>query len=164
MIESTSLKVNMPDEIKRRSFLAATTAGALSAVSYARVIGSNDRISIGLIGCGARSTGHRRMAKASATDMNCEITAVCDLWTQNREKTVADVEQKFGKKPRAFKYSEELLALKDVDGVMIATGDFQHAKMLVEVVRAGKDCYCEKPMANVFEEAKLARDTVLGAK
>jgi predicted dehydrogenase len=104
------------------------------------------------------------MVKTSSTDMNCEITAICDLWTQNREKTVADVEQKFGKKPRAFKYSEELLTLKDIDGVMIATGDFQHAKMLVEVVHAGKDCYCEKPMANVFEEAKLARDTVLGAK
>jgi len=154
----------MSKELNRRSFIGATTAGAMSAVSYARVIGSNDRISIGLIGCGARSTGHRRMVKGSSTDMNCEITAICDLWTQNREKTVADVEQKFGKKPRAFKYSEELLALKDVDGVMVATGDFQHAKMLVEVVHAGKDCYCEKPMANVFEEAKLARDTVLGAK
>jgi len=151
----------MATELNRRNFLGAS---ALSALSYSRVIGANDRISIGLIGCGARSTGHRRMAKTSAIDMNCEITSVCDLWTVNREKTVADVTEKFGKKPRDFKYSEELLNLKDVDAIMVATGDFQHAKMLVEVVKAGKDCYCEKPMANVFEEAKLARDTVLASK
>ncbi len=154
----------MSANLSRRSFLGAASASALSAASYSRVIGSNDRISIGLIGCGGRSRGHRRMAKASAQDMNCEITAVCDLWSFNRELAASDVEQKFSKKPRAFKYSEDLLALKDVDAIMIATGDFQHAKILVDVVRAGKDCYCEKPMANVFEEAKLARETVLGSK
>lgn len=151
-------------ELTRRGFLGAAAAGALSAASYSRVIGANDRISIGLIGCGNRSAGHRRMATTSAKDMNVEITAVCDLWAFNRELAASDVEEKFGRKPRAFKYSEDLLALKDVDAVMIATGDFQHAKILVDVVRAGKDCYCEKPMANVLDEAKLARETVLGSK
>ncbi|MBI3696229.1 MAG: Gfo/Idh/MocA family oxidoreductase, partial [Acidobacteria bacterium] len=154
----------MSGNFTRRSFLGAAAGGALNAASYSRVIGSNDRISIGLLGCGGRSTGHRRMAKTSAKDMNVEITAVCDIWNYNRERSAADVEQKFERKPRAFQYSEEMLNLKDLDAVMIATGDFQHAKLLVEVVRAGKDCYCEKPMANVFEEAKLARDTVLGSK
>src|ERR671937_1402157 len=47
---------------------------------------------------------------------------------------------------------------------MIATGDHQHARILAEVVRAGKDCYCEKPMANTLADAKLARDTVLASK
>jgi predicted dehydrogenase len=104
------------------------------------------------------------MAHGSAKDQNVEITAVCELWSMNREKASSDVEGKFGRKPRVFQYYEEMLALADVDAVMIATGDFQHAKLLVEVVKAGKDCYCEKPMANVLEEAKLARDTVLGSK
>ncbi len=154
----------MPADLTRRGFLGAATAGTLSAASYARVIGANDRISIGLIGCGGRSSGHRRMAKTSARDMNVEITAVCDIWSYNREKSAADVEEKFGRKPRAFQHSEDLLALQDVDAIMIATGDHQHAKLLVEVVRAGRECYCEKPMANVLEEAKLARDAVLGSK
>ena len=57
-----------------------------------------------------------------------------------------------------------MLARKDIDGVMIATGDFQHAKLCAEVVRAGKDCYVEKPFANVLSEAKEARDTVKGSK
>jgi predicted dehydrogenase len=47
---------------------------------------------------------------------------------------------------------------------MIATGDHQHARILAEVVRAGKDCYCEKPMANTLQDAKLARDTVVAGK
>jgi predicted dehydrogenase len=47
---------------------------------------------------------------------------------------------------------------------MIGTGDHQHARILAEVVKAGKDCYCEKPMANTLEDAKLARDTVKASK
>ncbi len=154
----------MSNQWTRRSFLGASAAGALSAASYSRVIGANDRISIGLLGCGSRSQGHQRMAFGSRRDMNVEVTAVCDIWTMNREKAAATAEKRFERKPRMFKYSEEMLALQDLDAVMIATGDHQHAKLLVEVVKAGKDCYCEKPMANVFEEARLARDTVLASK
>jgi GFO/IDH/MocA oxidoreductase family protein len=57
-----------------------------------------------------------------------------------------------------------MLARNDIDGVMIATGDFQHAKLCTAVVRAGKDCYVEKPFANVLAEAKEARDTVKASK
>jgi predicted dehydrogenase len=57
-----------------------------------------------------------------------------------------------------------MLADKDLDAVMIGTGDHQHARILADVVRAGKDCYCEKPMANTLEDAKLARDTVVASK
>lgn len=154
----------MTTQLTRRGFLGAVAGGALAAASYKRVPGANDRISIGLLGCGSRSLGHMHMAWMSKSDMNVEVTAVCDLWTVNREKVAGYVEKGFGKQPRAFKYHEELLDLKDLDAVMIATGDFQHAKLLVDVVRAGKDCYCEKPMANVLEEARLARDEVLGSK
>ncbi len=154
----------MTTTLTRRGFLSAVAGGTLAAASFRRVPGANDRISIGLIGCGGRGAGLRRMAKTSAEDMNAEITAVCDLWSYNRERAVADTEAKFGRKPRSFKYHEDLLALQDLDAVMIATGDFQHAKLLVDVVRAGKDCYCEKPMANVLEEAILARDVVLASK
>ena len=63
-----------------------------------------------------------------------------------------------------YKYSEEMLMRKDIDGVMIATGDFQHAKLCAEVVRAGKDCYVEKPFANTLEDAKDARAAVKASK
>ena len=58
----------------------------------------------------------------------------------------------------------DLLAMKDLDGVIIATPDHQHARQLVQAVRAGKDVYCEKPMANTLAEAKLAFKAVQAGK
>jgi len=67
----------------------------------------------------------------------------------------------YGRAPRAFQYMDDLLAQKDVDAVVISTADFQHAPVLRAVAEAGKDAYCEKPMANDLDEAKAARDAVL---
>lgn len=156
--------------ISRRSFIGTSATGmlglstGLSAKSYGRILGSNDRINIAFLGTGARSYGHRRMVQGSSQDKNLGVVAVCDIWNQNREKAAADCFDKFGTKVTQYKYSEELLNDKDVDAVMIATGDHQHARILDEVVKAGKDCYCEKPMAQSIEDAKLARDTVLNSK
>jgi predicted dehydrogenase len=136
----------------------------LSAKSYARVKGSNDRINIGFLGCGARSLGHRNMVKMVEKEKNLGVVAVCDLWNVNREKAAVDCREKFGAVVKQFKYSEEMLAMPDLDAVMIATGDHQHGYLLAEVVKAGKDCYCEKPMALDLVEAKYARRAVLDSK
>src|SRR4029079_7521904 len=53
---------------------------------------------------------------------------------------------------------EDMLADRDLDAVIVSTADHQHARLLADVVAAGKDCYCEKPMANTLADAKLARD------
>ena len=80
------------------------------------------------------------------------------------EKAAANCKKFFGNDVKQFKYSEDFLAMPELDAVMIATGDFQHAKLLAEVVRAGKDCYCEKPLSTDVEDAKLAREAVLSSK
>ena len=154
------------DSVSRRRFIGAAAGSALpTARSYARILGANDRIQIGQIGCGHRAFGHRQMLKYSAqTDPKFDLRSVCDLWTVNRRKAADDAERLFGRKPKTYQYSEEMLADRELDAVMIGTGDHQHARILAEVVRAGKDCYCEKPMANTLEDAKLARDTVLASK
>src|SRR5437867_4413005 len=145
------------DTVSRREFLATGTL-ILSAASYSRIVGANDRIQIGLIGCGHRSAGHRQMLKLSAgTDPNFDVRSVCDLWSVNRDRAADDVQRLFGHRPKTYQHSEEMLAEKELDAVMIATGDHQHARILAEVVRAGKDCYCEKPMANTVDDARLAR-------
>ena len=157
----------MAKAVSRRSVLYGSAVAALpfTARSYAQILGANDRIQIGQIGCGHRAVGHRRMLKkSSATDPKFDLRSVCDLWTVNRERAAADVEKQFGARPRMFKYSEQLLADPELDAVTIGTGDHQHARILAEVVKAGKDCYCEKPMANTLEDAKLARDTVRASK
>ena len=97
---------------------------------------------------------------SSRVDPNFDVRSVCDLWSVNRDKAADAVQKMFGTRPKTFKYSEEMLADQDLDAVMIGTGDHQHARLLAEVVRPGKDCYCEKPMANTLEDAKLARDAV----
>jgi predicted dehydrogenase len=159
------------DEIDRRDFikqaggalLAASTAG-MTARSYARILGANDRIRLGQLGCGGRSEGHVQMARMAANHMPVETVAVCDLWSLARERRAAQVKRAFNLDPQVYKYSEEMLGRNDIDGVMIATGDFQHAKLLVDVVRAGKDCYVEKPFANVLAEAKEARDVTKASR
>lgn len=150
--------------IDRRAFVkqAAATAAAvgMSARSYGRILGSNDRIRIGHLGCGARSKGLAHMVQMASQQTAVESVAVCDLWSLARERRAAQIKKYFNSDPQSYKYSEEMLARKDIDGVMIATGDFQHAKLCAEVVRAGKDCYVEKPFANVLSEAKEARKAV----
>jgi len=160
--------------ISRRRFIGKAAAGvagtavsmniATSAVSYKRIIGANDRINIGFLGCGARGDGHLSMVSMSEKDKNLAVVAVCDIWKLNREKAATNCKKQFGTDVKQFKYSEEMLLMPELDGVMIATGDFQHAKLLAEVVAAGKDCYCEKPMATDVDDAKLARKAVLGSR
>jgi predicted dehydrogenase len=153
------------DAVSRRSFLGAVAGTVATAKSYERIAGANDRIQVAQLGCGHRAGGHREMLKLSSqTDPNFEVRSVCDLWSVNRDRAAAAVERLFGKRPKTYKYSEEMLADPELDAVMIGTGDHQHARLLAEVVRAGKDCYCEKPMANTLEDAKLAREAVRSSK
>jgi predicted dehydrogenase len=93
-----------------------------------------------------------------------ETVAVCDIWSLARESRAAQIRNVFSVEPHSYKYSEEMLANKDIDGVMIATADFQHAKLVKEVVEAGKDCYVEKPFANVLSEAKQTRAAVRASR
>jgi len=160
----------MSKKMSRRKFVQTSAAGMIglsatfSAQSYGRILGANDRINIGFLGNGARGRGHIQMAEMSVSDKNLGIVAVCDIWKVNREKAAANCKRKFGVDVKQFKYSEDFLAMKDLDGVMVATGDHQHAKIMVEIVNAGKDCYLEKPMAQDLDEAKLARDIALNSK
>ncbi len=161
--------VDKPKEgTDRRTFVkqagVAMFAAGMDARSYARVLGANDRIRLGQLGCGSRSHGHVHMVQMASKHMPVETVVVCDIWSLAREQRAAQVKQALNVEPKLYKYSEEMLASKDIDGVMIATGDFQHAKLCAEVVRAGKDCYVEKPFANVLLEAKEARDAVKASK
>ncbi|MBV9300811.1 MAG: Gfo/Idh/MocA family oxidoreductase [Acidobacteriaceae bacterium] len=160
-----------PNTLDRRELLKkvsaavfATSAAALPARSYSRILGANDRIRLAQLGCGGRSQGHVHMVHMASRRTPLEVVAVCDIWSLARERRAAQVKDLFGTDPQTFKYSEQMLARNDIDGVMIATGDHQHAKLCIEVVQAGKDCYVEKPFANVLDEGKAARAAVKASK
>src|SRR6516162_2167341 len=159
---------NPLSETDRRTFIkqaARSVIGAgVSVKSYGRVLGANDRIHIAQLGCGSRSEGHVHMAQMASKQVPVETIAVCDIWKLAMERRAAQVKKAFNLDPKGYKYSEEMLANKDIDGVMIATGDFQHAKLCAEVVQADKDCYVEKPFANVLSEARETRAIVKASK
>src|SRR6185369_7717256 len=96
--------------------------------------------------------------------LNAEMTVVCDLWSKRREQAAALVKEAGGRDPRQAQHLDDVLAAKDVDGVLLATPDHQHARQLIQCVKAGKDVYCEKPMGNVLDEVKEAYRVVKASK
>jgi predicted dehydrogenase len=157
----------LTEKINRRSFLSksATIMGgaalASTALSYKNIVGANDRISLAHIGIGSRGSELDQIAAQLKTSHRVEMTSVCDLWKVNRDKAVAANTKYYGRSPRAFQYFEDVLAIPDVDAVMISTPEHSHSPILKMVVEAGKDAYVEKPMGNVLAETKAARDAVL---
>ena len=147
-------------EITRREFLWATAAGtagiALSSAGILapqRAIGANDRLRIGVIGAGERMGSLMKEFHGLKDDLNCELVAVNDIWTVNRDRAIKQITDWYGAKPAVYKNYEELLAAADIDGVLIGTADFQHATMLRKAILAGKHTYCEKPSANTLDDA-----------
>ena len=135
-----------------------------TALSYENILGANDRISLGHIGIGNRGRDLDLIASQLKSSHHVEMTAVCDLWKVNREKAAATNAGYYGRAPRAVQHLEELLAMKDIDAVLISTPEHAHSPMLKMVAETGKDAYVEKPMGNVLSEAKAARDAVMQAK
>src|ERR1700746_2596935 len=95
----------------RRAFLKAATGtvigAGLTARSYGRVLGANDRIAIAQLGCGGRSEGHVHMVQMAAKQVPVETMAVCDLWKLARDRRAAQVKRAFNLDPKCYQYSEE---------------------------------------------------------
>ena len=124
----------MPSHPSRREFLASASAGAVmgfTAASYARIVGANERIALGLIGCGGRGyAAHMPGVHAHDKQQNVEFTAVSDPWRIRRERAAARCQEWYGRPARQFASYRDILALKDVDAVMIASCDHHHAAHL----------------------------------
>ncbi len=152
----------------RRDFIkgasGVTTALGMAGAAFSaqqatkntgRVIGANDRINIGVIGCGGRGTYvAREFATAAKNDNSCQIVVVCDTYqkrvTKNKETHKCDGTLDY----------REVIARKDVDAVIVATPDHWHANIALAAMKAGKDVYCEKPMCHTVDEAHQLSTTV----
>jgi predicted dehydrogenase len=148
-----------PTGTNRRDFLktGAVAASALTwtASSYAAILGANDRVKVGVIGCGDRMKSSLIPAfQEHAKDLNFQFVAVSDIWNRRREEGAAYIQKASGSPIAAVRNNEELYARKDVDAVLIATADFQHALHGVEAVNAGRDAYVEKPTAHTMDDAR----------
>lgn len=130
----------------RRDFMRAAGAGALvfTALSYSRILGANERIRLGVIGCGGRG---RRVMGAFQKNPSLQVGAVCDVYSQRTDQALE-------KAPgaRGFKDHRDVLDRSDIDAVLIATPDHWHASIAIDAARAGKDIYVEKPLTLKIEE------------
>ena len=161
----------MLNENSRREFLKAGSAAlaataipsniSWAASSYNQILGANDRVRVGVIGCGDRMKSALIPAfLQNSKDMNFQFVAVSDIWSRRREEGAAYIQKLSGDAIVPMRNNDELYARKDVDAVLIATADFQHAFHGTEAVNAGRDAYVEKPTAHKMEDARIFRAAV----
>lgn len=161
----------------RRDFLkqagagtaAITAGGVLGSVASAqskrryvfapgRVLGANDRINIGFVGCGGRMMTHiNHTMKRSAEKGDVVAVAVNDIY--DRHKKRAQEATKVADNAVYHDY-RELCARKDIDVIVIASPDHWHHLHAIEALQNGKDVYLEKPMTYTIEEAKDIAEAV----
>jgi len=163
------------DERTRRDFFRQVGAGAVAAGAAAavrpagaarpapatargRIIGANDRINVGFVGCGGRMNAHiRRVMERHKERGDVHAVAVNDIW----ETRKARAREATGVDERAVHHDyRELCARSDVDAVVISSPDHWHHLHTMEALRRGKDVYLEKPMTYTVEEAREIAEAV----
>jgi predicted dehydrogenase len=148
-------KNNRRDFLKSSSAALAATAVSWTASSYGAIVGANDRVRVGVVGCGDRMKSALIPAfQEHAKELNFEFVAVSDIWNRRREEGAALMQKVSGSPVAAVRNNDELYARNGVDAVLIATADFQHALHGVEAVNAGRDAYVEKPTAHTMDDAR----------
>ena len=150
--------------INRRTFLnevALGTAGlaiASTAKSYGQILGSNDRLNFAVIGLHSRAGAHLSSLKANKS--SARITHVCDVDTNTLKKFAAATEQEMGEAPKQEQDFRNVLSVKEVDAITIATPDHWHAPMAILGLQAGKHVYVEKPCSHNPGEGALLLQAV----
>jgi predicted dehydrogenase len=132
----------MSTDIRRRDLLRG--ASAATALSYSRILGANDKVQLGVIGCGER--GRHDMSQFQENP-KVDVTAVCDIYGEQIDKARQ-------KAPHARNFTDhrKLLEMKEVDAVLIATPDHWHAGVAIDALNSGRDVYVEKPLTLKIEE------------
>ena len=132
-------------QVPRREFIKTVSAAtAATALSYSRIAGANERVQLGLIGCGSRGVGvMNNFVKLG----NVDVTALCDVYGAHFERAKQNAAA-----ARTFSDHRQLLESKDVEAVLIAVPDHWHMATTIDALNAGKDVYVEKPLTLRIEE------------
>ena len=141
--------------------LAGIIAAGAAPSLYAA--GANERVRVACVGYSDRFCGsllpcflhHKK-------ELNFDLVAVADLWKKRlNERAKPELEKKLGHPVATYSSDVALYEnAKDVDAVIISTADFQHAQHAAHAVVAGKDAYCEKPLAEDMYSANMLLDAV----
>lgn len=135
--------------MKRRDWLVGVSAAAMTAVSYSRVVGANDRLGMALVGSGRRG---REVMKAFLSTGRVELRCIADVYDVQRGRA----RDFLAVKPYEVVAIEEALSRRDIDAALIASPDHLHSTQTLAALQAGKHIYLEKPATHNFDEgAKL---------
>jgi len=137
------------NSLSRRTFLNGAVVA--TAASYGRILGANDRIRLGLIGCGGMGSGDLATF-LRYDDVECVIC--CDVDDVMIGKTFKRNEARLVKKPDVVKDFRQVIDRKDVDALIVSTPDHWHALPTIYGFEAGKDVYVQKPLATTIGEGR----------
>jgi predicted dehydrogenase len=149
--------------ITRRQFFNrgayAIAAGGLTLAQApdARKIGANDKIVVGLIGCGGMGKGDLDCFLANP-DVDC--AALCDVDEAQFAKCLEITRNRRAAKPETYRDFRRLIDRKDIDAVIVATPDHWHALPMLYACETGKDVYVEKPLAKSIGEGRVMLEAV----
>lgn len=154
-------------KVNRRSFITSTTAvsgvaataagttRAASLLTKGRGVSANDKMAIGVIGCGGRG---RSLLKEFLQVDEVECLALADVDTKHSGEVAQIVSEQRRHAPDTYQDFRHLLEQDDLDVVIVATPDHWHALPTIMACQAGKDVYCEKPLATSIEEGRAMVD------
>jgi predicted dehydrogenase len=133
--------------LTRRTFLQTS---AFAALGSRTILGANDRVRMGVIGCGTRGT---MVSGFFLRHDDCQFVAACDVAGSKRDALAAKLRQG-GRTVDVVEDHRRILDRKDIDAVLVATPDHWHSPITIDACTAGKDVYCEKPVSNTIEPAQ----------
>jgi predicted dehydrogenase len=147
----------------RRDFIKKTTAAtaavslsgilpSMSAKSYGRILGANERIAVSVMGVNSRG---KALASNFARQQNCDVLHICDVDSRAILACQESVEARQEMKTKGFRDFRESLQDKDVDALVIAAPDHWHAPAALLAMQAGKHVYLEKPSSHNPHEGEL---------
>ncbi len=150
-------------DLNRRSFLRTSAAAVAAGVSLPYLIpsrvlagpdrpGANDRVQIGVIGCGGRS----RLIQEAADVKAFQVVAACDCMFPRAEAYVKELSG--GAKWGAYRDFRKMIEKEKLDGVMVETTTHARAWIVIQALQAGMDVYIEKPMCLTIAEGRTMVD------
>lgn len=166
--------MNANTSLNRRQFIKASAVGSVAGLALPSFLraetaptvtaGGNlkEIVNVGLIGCGNIANYHVNTLGQMA---DVRIIAVADAYKSRREAMAARLNAKYGPGvTKAHADFREILARPDVDAVVVAAHDNWHTPMSIAALKAGKDVYCQKPLALDFSLTKLLRKAAAESK
>ncbi len=140
------------------TYLVGRVASHTAFASSSKIDSPNDKINLGVIGIGPRCT-YDLTAMLKFNDVRC--VAIADVQASRREAGKKLVDDAYGNKDCVlFRDFRELLERKDIDAVLVATGDRWHAAASILAAQAGKDVYSEKPCGITIADCQQLADTM----